>query len=331
MRTCFDLGVWFHRAVTGEPFLQGFVPPPDPAAQAQATSAERAELQELRQELARQRERLAEVKVHRDGQISRLEADARAHRQAEEELARALADRQELRSLVEQTQQRLAEAETRFTADMERAQRVKAVQRDAFIARAQQAAAEPLTEAEVRERVDEMLRLAGWAIQNANATNLFAADGVAVREIATAEGVADYLLYVDQKLAGVVEAKREGTILSPVEVQSSRYAGSLTAAQQFAAWRIPLPFRYETTAVETHLHQYARSGAARPPGVLLPPAADAGPLDARGRRRSRGPHLPGPPPRTSAAGHPRPARRPDSGDQPSPDPDNGAGRHHSLQ
>jgi type I restriction enzyme R subunit len=64
--------------------------------------------------------------------------------------------------------------------------------------------------------------------------------------------VADYLLYVDQKLVGVIEAKREGTILSPVETQSARYADSLTASQQVAAWRIPLPFRYETTAVETH-------------------------------------------------------------------------------
>ena len=75
---------------------------------------------------------------------------------------------------------------------------------------------------------------------------------MAVREVATAKGVADYLLYVDQKLVGVIEAKREGKILSPVEAQSARYAESLTASQQFAAWRIPLPFRYETTAVETH-------------------------------------------------------------------------------
>jgi type I restriction enzyme R subunit len=251
VRTCFELGVWFHRAVTGEPALQGFVPPPDPAALAPATSRERTELEELRRELARQRERLAEVKVHRDGQISRLDAEARARRLAEEELARAQADREELRSLVAQTEQRLAEAEARFTAEMRHAQKVKAVQRDAFIARAQQAAGEPLTEAEVRERVDQMLQLAGWDIQNANATNLFAADGVAVREVATAKGVADYLLYVDQKLVGVIEAKREGKILSPVEAQSARYAGSLTASQQFAAWRIPLPFRYETTAVET--------------------------------------------------------------------------------
>jgi type I restriction enzyme, R subunit len=251
IRTCFELGIWFHRAVTGEPALRGFVPPPDPAAVAPATSQERTELEELRQELARQRERLAEVKVHRDGQISRLDAEARARRLAEEELAQAQADREELRSLVQQTEQRLAEAEARFTAEMRHAQKMKAVQRDAFIARAQQAAGEPLTEAEVRERVDQMLQLAGWDIQNANATNLFAADGVAVREVATAKGVADYLLYVDQKLVGVIEAKREGKILSPVEAQSARYAGSLTASQQFAAWRNPLPFRYETTAVET--------------------------------------------------------------------------------
>ena len=180
VRMCFELGVWFHRAVTGEPALQGFVPPPDPAAVAPATSQERTELEELRRELWRQRERLAEVKVHRDGQISRLDAEAHARRLAEDELARVQADREELRSLVEQSEQRLTEAEARFTAEMRHAQKVKAVQRDAFIARAQQAGGEPLTEAEVRERVDQMLQVAGWDIQNANATNLFAADGVAV-------------------------------------------------------------------------------------------------------------------------------------------------------
>jgi type I restriction enzyme R subunit len=252
VRTCFELGVWFHRAVTGDPAPQGFVPPPDPETQTPATSNERTELDELHRELVRQRERLAEVKVHRDGQISRLEAEARARRQAEEELAQALTDREAMRSLVEQTQQRLVETEARFTAEMGRTEKVKAVQRDAFIARAQQAAGEALTEAEVRERVDEMLRLAGWNVQDANAINLFAADGVAVREVATAKGVADYLLYVEKKLVGVIEAKREGKILSPVEAQSARYAESLTASQQFAAWRIPLPFRYETTAIETH-------------------------------------------------------------------------------
>ncbi|PRX01142.1 UNVERIFIED_ORG: type I restriction enzyme R subunit [Actinomadura viridilutea] len=252
VRTCFELGVWFHRAVTGETGPLGFVPPPDPTTQAPGSAAERDELAELRRELEEYRQRLAEVKVLRDGQISKLEAEARARRQAEEELARVLADREQLRALVEQSEQRAAEAWARLDAKMARAPKVGAAQRDAFIARAQQAAGTPLTEAEVRERVDEMLRLAGWAVQDADEVNLFAAQGVAVREVPTAKGVADYLLWVDQSLVGVIEAKREGTILTPVETQSARYADSLTASQQVAAWRMPLPFRYETTAVETH-------------------------------------------------------------------------------
>jgi type I restriction enzyme R subunit len=65
-------------------------------------------------------------------------------------------------------------------------------------------------------------------------------------------GPADYLLYVDRALVGVIEAKREGQTLSSVEGQSARYAHSLTAQQRMRAWRDPLPFRYETTAAETH-------------------------------------------------------------------------------
>lgn len=252
VKVCFELGIWYHRATSDGPFPTAFVPPPDPATQTSATISERSELGELRVELADLRERLAEVMVQRDGQVSKAEAETRARYQAEEELARALTDREQLRVLVEQSHPRVAEAEARFAGEVARVAKVKAVDRDVFIARAQQAAATPLTENEVRARVDEMLRMAGWDIQDAQAVNLFAADGVAVREVATANGVADYLMYVGQKLVGVIEAKREGRILSSAEAQSARYAESLTASQQLAAWRVPLPFRYETTAVETH-------------------------------------------------------------------------------
>lgn len=253
VRTCFDLGVWFHKTnAPKDPPPLGFVPPPDPATETPESANERAELEELRRELERLRERLAAVKVSRDGQLTKLEAETQARLQAEEELARVLEQRDELLALVEQSQQDLAAAEARFAAENANAPRVSAAQRDAFIARAQHAATEPLTEAEVRQRVDEMLHLAGWAVQDASDTNLFAAQGVAVREVPTAKGVADYLLWVDQKIVGVIEAKREGVILTPVETQSARYADTLTASQQFAAWRIPLPFRYETTANETH-------------------------------------------------------------------------------
>lgn len=54
--------------------------------------------------------------------------------------------------------------------------------------------------------------------------NLHAARGVAVREFprAAGHGSADYLLYVDGKACGVIEAKKKGATLSGVEVQSAR-------------------------------------------------------------------------------------------------------------
>jgi type I restriction enzyme, R subunit len=39
--------------------------------------------------------------------------------------------------------------------------------------------------------------------------------------------IADYLLYIDGKAAGVIEAKKEGRSLTGVEVQSTRYAQGL--------------------------------------------------------------------------------------------------------
>jgi len=253
LQLCFELGHWYDAVATGQPSEpRAFVPPPDPAAQVAATADEQSALDELRAELERLRARLAAVLERRDGQVSRLEAEARARREAEQKLARALADREAQRALVEETQQRLAELEALFAERLGKASKVKPAERDAFIARAQYASASPLTEAEVRVRVDEMLLAAGWEVQDAGEINLFAGRGVAVREVKTAKGTADYLLYVDQSLVGVIEAKREGTVLSPVEEQSAKYADHLTKEQQFSAWRTPLPFRYETTAVETH-------------------------------------------------------------------------------
>jgi type I restriction enzyme R subunit len=66
-----------------------------------------------------------------------------------------------------------------------------------------------------------------------------------------ARGRADYLLYVDGALVGVIEAKREGVSLIGAEQQSDRYVVGLTTQQQVAAWHTPLPFRYESTGVET--------------------------------------------------------------------------------
>lgn len=47
----------------------------------------------------------------------------------------------------------------------------------------------------------------GWTIQNKSSINLHEAIGVAVREYQTDAGPADYVLFVDGKPAGIVEAK----------------------------------------------------------------------------------------------------------------------------
>ena len=69
----------------------------------------------------------------------------------------------------------------------------------------------PALAAEQRARVliDSQLSAAGWSVQDRGAMNLFAGPGVAVREtiMAKGHGRADYLLYVDKRAVGVIEAK----------------------------------------------------------------------------------------------------------------------------
>jgi len=73
--------------------------------------------------------------------------------------------------------------------------------------------------------------------------------GVAVREFPLATGPCDYLLFVDRKACGVIEAKPEGVTLSGVAEQASRYQHELP--NHLAAWADPLRFDYEASASET--------------------------------------------------------------------------------
>jgi len=103
-----------------------------------------------------------------------------------------------------------------------------------------------------RQTIDKLLSQAGWAVQDFKQADIHAARGVAIREFVLNEGhgFADYLLYVDGKAAGVIEAKKEGATLTGVEIQSARYAQGLPTS--LPAWRRPLPFVYESTGAETH-------------------------------------------------------------------------------
>ncbi|GAB4044111.1 type I restriction endonuclease subunit R [Spirosoma litoris] len=100
-----------------------------------------------------------------------------------------------------------------------------------------------------RQQIDKMLAEAGWLVQDVKHLNFSASPGVAVREYPTDSGPADYLLFVDRKPVGVIEAKPEGTILSPVEEQSGRYA---TSKLKWQKDHQTLRFIYESTGAETH-------------------------------------------------------------------------------
>ena len=112
--------------------------------------------------------------------------------------------------------------------------------------------------AEQRARVliDQQLTTAGWVLQDKRDLNLFAAQGVACREVVMkpGHGRADYLLYVDQKVVGVIEAKPAGTTLSGVEWQSAMYAEGLPAEVRLRALTLDgrLPFVFEASGTETH-------------------------------------------------------------------------------
>ncbi|MDO9041410.1 MAG: type I restriction-modification enzyme R subunit C-terminal domain-containing protein [Desulfocapsaceae bacterium] len=107
------------------------------------------------------------------------------------------------------------------------------------------------SEIHARERIDQLLTQAGWFVQDVKDTNIYAGKGVAIREfpLKQGHGFADYLLYVDGRAAGVIEAKKTGTTLTGVETQSDKYAKGLPDG--LPAWTRPLPFCYQSTGDET--------------------------------------------------------------------------------
>jgi type I restriction enzyme R subunit len=107
-----------------------------------------------------------------------------------------------------------------------------------------------LPEQQARSNIDALLKAAGWHVCDVSNSNIHAARGVAIREFPLpGYGFADYLLYIDGKAAGVIEAKKEGVTLTGVESQSDKYTKGLPSG--LPRWSNPLPFAYQSTGVET--------------------------------------------------------------------------------
>lgn len=96
-----------------------------------------------------------------------------------------------------------------------------------------------------RDKIDEMLVYAGWIVQSKNEVDLGKGRGIALREYQVGKKFADYVLFVDKKPVGIIEAKKydEGYKLTVAEDQSLTYAkGKLKHFENE-----PLSFVFEST------------------------------------------------------------------------------------
>ena len=106
-----------------------------------------------------------------------------------------------------------------------------------------------------RDIIDKQLIACGWVIQDKDKINLNASNGVVVRYYLTQDGKeTDYVMFVDKKPVGVIEAKREeeGVRLTFHESQSEEYATSKLKYLN----NDPLPFVYESTGEVTRFTDF---------------------------------------------------------------------------
>lgn len=102
---------------------------------------------------------------------------------------------------------------------------------------------------EARRKIDRLLEATGWKVQNIRELDLGASLGVAIRELPLKTGRAFYVLFVERKAVGVVEAKKVETTLSGVAEESAKYLAGVP--EDLPHFSEPLPFAYETTGEET--------------------------------------------------------------------------------
>ncbi|MCD9519223.1 DEAD/DEAH box helicase [Photobacterium phosphoreum] len=117
---------------------------------------------------------------------------------------------------------------------------------------------ELMLEEQARLVIDQKLISAGWTIQDKKRLNLYEGKqgihGIAIREMDTSTGPVDYMLFIEGKACGVIEAKKDGVSLGGVAGQSERYSLSKSAFTQ--RWMDDLPFTYEATSEEIRFCDY---------------------------------------------------------------------------
>jgi type I restriction enzyme R subunit len=101
------------------------------------------------------------------------------------------------------------------------------------------------------EKINPLLKKAGWDIQHYKSANVYSSKGVAVEFFEMGKvGQADYTLFVNGQPVGIIEAKKEGTPLIGKEPQTGKYSEGLS--EEYDKVDRELPFLYESTGTITH-------------------------------------------------------------------------------
>jgi type I restriction enzyme R subunit len=113
-------------------------------------------------------------------------------------------------------------------------------------------------EASAREGVDHLLIDAGWHFCDYKPLNLRTSLGVAIREFEFVDGhrAALYLLCLDGKAIGVIEANKHGATRMGVQQKSGRYA--IAQPPQPPAWVQPMPSRNQAIQVSRSIQSASR-------------------------------------------------------------------------
>lgn len=242
LKLTWQLGLWFHRTFKDAGYKSGpFVPPQPP----------KDESAELRAEMARLNQALADYRATHAQVAEKLSATEVSLREAKDEQAF-------WESMAAETEQ----AKLALEKSLAEKQSIAAAQpKDAFAklltAAKSAASAVQLDEADTRKLIDQQLRLAGW---EADSEALKFNKGIrpeknrnrAIAEWPTESGPADYVLFIGLTPVAVVEAKRKNVDVSGALQQAKRYSRTFTPSSETvlpaenwgsdAANRIPFAF-----------------------------------------------------------------------------------------
>lgn len=220
LKLSWQLGLWFHRTFGDPVYKSGpFLPPRSP----------KEESEELRTELERLTQALADYQATHENTVERLELAEALLREAKDEGTF-------WEGMAAEAEQAKAALATQLAEQQSNAQSQSAAVTSAFVSASSTAARSlELDEAETRELIDQALLQAGWTADSESLTYAKGARpekgrNLAIAEWPTANGPADYVLFAGLTPMAAVEAKRQAKDVSGSLQQAKRYSRGFTTS-----------------------------------------------------------------------------------------------------